>query len=175
MKVQHYFFKPIVLIVVLFVFADAKTQQKVQPGGYTIPVYNYQQIESLFLPSADNDTTYIFNFWATYCSPCIKELPYFDQVGKEFGDKKLKIVLISLDFKFRIENGVIPFIKKRNIQSQVIVLSDPDTNTWIDKVSSTWTGAIPATLIVKGNLKEFYEKSFTYDELRLLTIKFLDK
>lgn len=149
--------------------------QAMEPDSYTIPVYDFRQIEPFFHPQPDNDTVYIFNFWATYCAPCIKELPYFDQIGKEFAAQKIKILLISLDFKSQIEKGVVPFIKKKNIQSPVVVLSDPDANSWIDKVNPTWSGVIPATLIVKGNSREFYEKSFTYNELKLLTIKFLEK
>nr|WP_320057070.1 TlpA disulfide reductase family protein [uncultured Bacteroides sp.] len=150
-----------------------KAQQTVKSETINIPVYNYTQLEPMLHPKADNDTTYIFNFWATYCIPCIKELPYFEQIGKEYASKKVKVVLISMDFKSKITSQVIPFIKKRKVQSPVIVLSDPDANSWIDKVNATWSGALPATLIVKGNSREFHEKSFTYDELQVLTIKFL--
>ncbi len=163
-----------ILLIISFLFLYFSMEIKAQ-SKTAIPVYNFQQIEPIFHPSRNNDTTYIFNFWATYCAPCIKELPYFEQIGKEFSDKKLKIVLISLDLKSQIEKGVIPFIKKREIQSKVIVLSDPDANSWIDRIDPSWNGVIPATLFVKGDNREFYEKSFEYDELRLLTIKFLDK
>ncbi len=164
------------LILILILISQVlKSQQKVESGGYIIPVYNYQQIEPLFHPDESNDTTYIFNFWATYCSPCIKELPYFQQIGKEFENRNLKIVLISLDFKSQIKTKLTSFIKSKKIQLPVVVLSDPDANSWIDKVDSSWSGAIPATLIVKGKDREFYEKSFEYDELKLLTIKFLEK
>ena len=156
-------------------FFSIHAQQIIEKKGYKIPVYNFTEIEPLFNPSGNNDTVYIFNFWATYCAPCIKELPYFDRINNEFSDKKVKIILVSLDFKAQIESRVIPFIKRRSIQSEVVVLSDPDANSWIDKVSPEWSGAIPATLVVKGNDKEFYEKEFTYDEINSLTTKFLKK
>ncbi|WP_071147599.1 TlpA disulfide reductase family protein [Bacteroides ihuae] len=150
-----------------------KAQQTVKSENVEIPIYDYAQLEPMLHPKADNDTTYIFNFWATYCIPCIKELPFFDQIGEKYASKKVKVVLISMDFKSKITSQVIPFIKKKNVQSHVVLLSDPDANSWIDKINPTWSGALPATLIVKGNSREFYEKSFTYDELQVLTIKFL--
>ena len=81
----------------------------------------------------ENDTTYIINFWATWCAPCIKELPYFQQINDEFADKKLKVLLVSLDFERQIESRLIPFIKKHKVTPEVIVLSDPDSNAWINK------------------------------------------
>ncbi|WP_165026651.1 TlpA disulfide reductase family protein [Dysgonomonas sp. ZJ279] len=140
-----------------------------------IPVYTFDEIEPMFHPETSNDTTYVFNFWATYCAPCIKELPHFEAIGKKYANEKIKIVLISLDFKSRIENGIIPFIEKRNIKLPVIVLADPDANAWIDKVDPSWDGTIPATLIVKKGEKAFYSKEFTYEELDLLITKFLEQ
>ncbi|WP_321334224.1 TlpA disulfide reductase family protein [uncultured Bacteroides sp.] len=167
------FIIPILIVLCAALPLNIEAQQTVKAGGLAIPIYNYTQLEPLLHPSADNDTTYVFNFWATYCMPCIKELPYFDQIAKEYASEKVKVVLISMDFKSKIASQVIPFIKKRNVQSPVVVLSDPDANSWIDKVSPVWSGALPATLIIKGKAREFYEKSFTYDELQVLTTKFL--
>ena len=47
--------------------------------------------------SAESDTIYVINFWATWCKPCVKEMPYFEKLGANFADKKLKVILISLD------------------------------------------------------------------------------
>ncbi len=141
-------------------------------GG--LPVYNFEQIEPMFNPEASNDTVYVFNFWATYCAPCIKELPYFEGAGEKYKGEKVKIVLVSLDFKSKIESGVVPFLKRKNITLPVVVLSDPDADAWIDKVDPSWDGNLPATLVVKGNRKEFYDKEFTKEELDLLITKFLE-
>lgn len=157
----------------LCVVTTLRAGNVVEKDGYSIKVYNFDQIEPLFHPSADNDTVYIFNFWATYCAPCIKELPYFEKVNEMYADKKVKVMLISLDFKSQIESRVIPFLKRKDIKSEVVVLSDPDANSWIDKVSPSWSGAIPATLVVKGEKREFYEKEFSYEELQSVINSFL--
>ena len=107
----------------------------------------------------------IINFWATWCKPCIKELPAFEKIASEYADKKVKVLLVSLDFPEKIENQVIPFIKKNNIKSEVILLDDADANSWIPKVSPDWSGAIPATVIYKNDRRKFYEQSFTFEAL----------
>lgn len=128
-----------------------------------VPIYNFSELEPLL--QKKNDTTYVVNFWATWCKPCIKELPYFEKVNKEYADKKVKVVLVSLDFPDILEKQVIPFIEKRGIQSQVVLLDDPDANGWIPKVSPEWSGAIPATIIYNSKNRKFYEKAFTQSEL----------
>lgn len=163
---------PIFAFLLLFISTVSSQQTVIEKEGYKIPVYNYTQIEPLLNPDDTDNTIYIFNFWATYCAPCIKELPYFERIGKEYTDKKVKVILISLDFKAQVESRVIPFLKKSGIASQVVLLSDPDANSWIDKISPSWSGAIPATLIVKGNKREFYEQEFTYEGLKSVITKF---
>ena len=58
------------------------------------------------------------------------------------------------------------FIQKNNIASTVLLLDEPDYNSWIDKVSSAWSGALPATVILSKDKKLFFEKEFSsYQEL----------
>lgn len=117
---------------------------------------NFDDFEKDYL-RPNNDTTYVINFWATWCLPCVKELPYFEELNKKFKTKKVEIVLVSLDFT---KEQVINYIAKKKIKSKTILLSDSKTNSWINKVDSSWSGAIPITLFLKGNKKHFYEKDY---------------
>jgi len=113
---------------------------------------------------SDKNTTYVVNFWATWCAPCVKELPYFEKLNSE--NKNIKVVLISLDFKNQFESRLLPFLKTRKINSEVVLLTDKDYNTWLPIVDKDWSGSIPATLIIKKEKRVFVEKSFSsYDEL----------
>ncbi len=134
----------------------------------------FDQMESML--STDSDTTYIINFWATWCKPCVKELPYFEELNSsdEF-EKPLKVVLISLDDKKLVNRKVIPLLTKKNIQSEVWLLDDTRYNEWIDKVSADWSGAIPATLLFDKNKRQFEEADFSsYSELQNFISKFLE-
>ena len=103
------------------------------------------------------------------------ELPAFEKLNKAYADEKVKVLLVSLDFIKHFDTKLIPFINERNIKSPVILLNDPRSNKWIDKVSDEWSGAIPATVIYRGKEREFYERSFTYEELESEMLKFLDR
>ena len=131
----------------------------------SIPVYeSFDEIEPLF--RQENDTTYIVNFWATWCKPCIEELPYLEQMNKAKTEKPVKVVLVSLDFPQHLESKLLPFVQKRKLISQVDVLLDGDYNSWIDKVSPEWSGAIPATYIYKKDAHLFIGEPFeSYDDL----------
>ena len=123
---------------------------------------NYSNLENAILKK--ENTIYVVNFWATWCGPCVKELPHFEQLNTE--NKKVKVVLISLDFKNQFESKLLPFLKKKNIKSEVVLLTDKDYNTWLPMVDKDWSGSIPATLIIKNGKKYFTERLFSnYDEL----------
>ncbi len=110
--------------------------------------------------------TYVVNFWATWCAPCVKELPHFESLNKNLNKNGVEVLLVSLDFPHQYDSKLKPFIKKNNIKSEVLVLDDPDMNSWIPKVDKNWSGSIPATIIYNGKDRKFFERSFTYDELK---------
>jgi thiol-disulfide isomerase/thioredoxin len=115
----------------------------------------------------DSDTTYIVNFWATWCAPCVKELPDFDSITKVYGNEKVKVLMISMDFKEDLDSKVLPFYKRKQIRSEVYLLDEINGNYFIPKVSEKWTGAIPATLILnnKNQYREFFEKKLNFSFL----------
>lgn len=111
------------------------------------------------------DTTFIINFWATWCAPCIKELPNFEKLNQEYKEDKLKILLVSVDFNSQLKTTVIPFIKKRKIKSEVFLLNETDQQQYIDRIDTSWSGSVPATLFIKNGKRKFIEKEFTYTQL----------
>ena len=141
-----------------------------QPVDVSLEVYDFDGLEQ-FLNTTD-DKTYVVNFWATWCAPCVKELPYFETLHAEYS-RDVEVILVSLDFPNQYETKLKPFIIKNNLQSKVIVLNDVDSNTWIPKVDESWTGAIPATIIFNKDTRQFYEKSFRYSELETEVKRFL--
>lgn len=131
--------------------------------GVSVKAYDFDKLE--YFLTQKNDTTYVVNFWATWCVPCVEELPHFEELNAKYKKDKIKVMLVSLDMYKMVESKLLPFIKEKQLKSDVVYLRDPDQNTWLPKVDSTWSGALPATLIYNKDMRKFYEKSFTYAEL----------
>ena len=150
MKKSRKVYWPLVFFTLVTITA-AKSQ--------TVAVYDsFPQLESRFHTSGD--TTLLVNFWATWCKPCIEELPYFLSLEKKFAGKKFKILLVSLDFRMQLETQVIPFVKNKKIKPEVVLLADADANSWIPNVDGQWDGAIPVTLLVVHGERFFYGQGF---------------
>lgn len=126
-----------------------------------VTVYEqFDDLEAALLTNLDADTTYVVNFWATWCGPCVAELPYFEELNALYQDQAFKQVLVSIDDPKKLESKVIPFLEKNNIKSRVVLLADGKANNWIDRVDPSWSGAIPITIILRGDQKLFYEQDF---------------
>jgi len=114
-----------------------------------------------------NSDTRVVNFWATWCKPCIEELPYFEALRDNPLFNEVEVILISLDFVSDLDSRVNRFVEKQNIQSTVMLLDDTDYNSWINKIEQSWSGAIPATMFIQGETGKriFFEKQFEPGEL----------
>ena len=134
-----------------------------QSKGQSLKEIGSDALEAL--SSNINDTTYVVNFWATWCSPCVKEIGYFEELHREYSSTNVKVFLVSLDFPNQIEKRVIPFLKEKDITAEVLLVTDLDYNSWIDRVDPTWSGSLPATLIYNREQRMFLEKEVSRDEL----------
>lgn len=114
------------------------------------------------------DTVYIVNFWATWCQPCVKELPYFENFHRKHLHKPYRMILLSLDFRKQINSHLLPFLKNNDIQSEVAALTDIRYNDWMPEVNPEWSGSIPATWIIGGGSDIFVERDFdSYEDLEI--------
>ncbi len=156
-NIKAIFFPVTIFVLLLNVFCFSQN----------VPILKITDLEKRI--KNNSDTTYIVNFWATWCAPCVKELPDFDSISKVYRDEKVKVLLVTMDFKEDLASKVLPFIKAKNIFSEVLLLDEINGNYFIPKVSDAWTGALPATLIInqKKNFNHFFEKKLTYEFLKL--------
>lgn len=121
----------------------------------TIPVYDFPALEKRL--HTQSDSVYVVNFWATWCGPCVTELPAFNRVARRYASRKVKVLLVSLDRVSEIDSQLIPFLHERAILPEVVCLNAPDFQAWIDKVDPAWQGSLPATLIFRKTKRYFWE------------------
>jgi len=115
----------------------------------------------------DADSVYVINFWATWCKPCIEELPYFEEANSAFSKKNVRVILVSLDSPLELDRVLLPFVKKKDLKSEILLLDEQNPNEWIDKIETEWTGSLPATIILRNRIKKrvFLEKQLEKEEL----------
>ena len=153
-------------LVLLFVILFAQ-----ETFAQTARIIKFDELEKII--HTKSDQVQVINFWATWCGPCVKELPIFENLSAE-KRANLNITLINLDFADKLDK-VNSFISRKNMKSTVLLLDEIDYDSWIDKVDESWGGAIPATLVInpKTGQRKFVEKELSDDELELLIAEVL--
>ncbi|PZX43128.1 AhpC/TSA family protein [Nonlabens dokdonensis] len=142
-------------IIILITSCDNRPISKVEKMGQ-------EGLRQTVQPSKEKIK--VINFWATWCAPCVEELPHFEDLGSRYQDK-IEVILISLDEAQKIDTAVQPFLEENKIKSTVLLLDDPYAAEWIPVVDEHWDGAIPVTLIVSKDKKQFYNKALTQEQL----------
>lgn len=149
------------VLLLLFTCSNAYCQE--------IPIIKFGDLDRL-IDNKDQNIR-VINFWATWCAPCVSELPLFEAIPSDQAD----VVLINLDFADKIDR-VKSFVIRKKMTKKVFLLDEIDYNSWIDKVDKTWSGAIPATLFVnsKTGKRKFVAKELTEGELQTILSELKD-
>jgi len=139
-----------VLLVLLFIGnINAKAQ--------TIPSWKATKLQEFITKS---DSILVINFWATFCKPCNEEIPYFQTIVDKYKNKKVKLLLVSLDIKDEYPNKIAAFAKKNNYFNQIVWLNETNADYFCPKVDKAWMGGIPSTLIInpQTGYRKFFEQ-----------------
>jgi thiol-disulfide isomerase/thioredoxin len=167
MKILIFVFLSFVLFTI-----NVRVQANNTSSDNGIEVYTFDEFRHWL--TKETDSIYVINFWATWCAPCVKEIPAFEKLHATYLDKKVKVLYVSLDFPAQVQSRVIPFIERMKMDAEVVLLNDPNSNRWIPLVSEKWSGAIPATLIYSKDFNEFYEQEFTFDQLQTIILPLIN-
>lgn len=137
-------------------------------------VIKYEALEKI--TDKQDDVLYVVNFWATWCGPCVREIPDFMKVNNKLSSRKdFRMILVSVDDKDNLKSEVLPFLKDNKITADVYLLDDTKRmNYWMPKVDKSWSGSIPATVFYKNGEKlKFVEKQLHKAELTTIIDQYL--
>ncbi len=150
----------IITSFLLFVFISGTSPIAAQD----IPKWKINDLKAA-IAKADKPT--IFNFWATFCKPCIEEIPYFQELAKKYDSAGVQLVLISLDLSEAYPKQISSFATKYKFKSPMKFLDETNADLFCPVVDSTWSGSIPATLFVnnKTGYRKFYEEQLSKKKL----------
>jgi thiol-disulfide isomerase/thioredoxin len=115
--------------------------------------------------SSNDSMLLVINFWATYCKPCVEEIPDLIRICNK--KKNVKLVLVSLDDKSMFPKKLNRFVKKHHFKTDLIWLNETDANYFCPRIDPSWNGTIPATLFInkeKGK-RLFVESEMSAEEM----------
>ena len=146
------------LIAVLFNCFTSLAQPKIVKLG---------EVQSIL--TNESSQIQVINFWATWCGPCIKELPLIEKLGQERNDVRVTLVSLDLDLDSNPEK-VYKFVERKGLKSDVLILDERDPNSWIDKIDKDWSGSLPATIVIntKTGKRAFSGRELKDGELETL-------
>ena len=124
---------------------------------------------------AESNGPLIINFWATFCKPCMEEIPHFQKLQAKYEKEGLRLLFVSLDMQDDYPEKVNSFIRKRKMASAW--LDETNADYFCPKIDQAWSGAIPATLFInnKHHYRKFIEESLTEDLLEKQITDLLNK
>lgn len=138
---------------------DISTQQpEIKVPDFTVNDFNNKVV---YLSDLSPKPT-VINFWATWCGPCKSELPFFENMFKEYGDK-INFMMINLtDGQRETTSLVKSFIEKNNYTFPVYFDTEGNASSLFDLSS------IPVTVFIDadGNYKGGRRGAMTENILR---------
>lgn len=113
----------------------------------------------------------LVNVWATWCAPCIEEMPDLLRLREEYGDRGLRLILVSADFESAREQ-VRQRLKSLGVEFETFRRTGKDME-FINGLDERWSGALPASFIFdgEGRLRHFKQGKGTYEEFEKLILK----
>ena len=141
--------KKILFIAVFFVIAGTVNSQSIAKWKIT-------DVEK-YIADGNGDVL-VINCWATFCKPCVAEIPSFIKIAEKYKSRNVKLLLVSLDLPSYYPVKIASFAKKNNFRTNIVWLDETNADYFCPKMDAKWSGSIPATLII--NTKTGYRKFF---------------
>ncbi len=131
-----------------------------------------QEVKSIKITDLENTikeskTPLIVNFWATFCVPCLEEIPYFQEMAGRYKAKNVSLVFVSLDMKAAYPVKVNEMAKRLNLIYPVVWLNETNADYFCPKIDTSWTGGMPSSLFVNNATghHKFFEEPLSKEKL----------
>jgi thiol-disulfide isomerase/thioredoxin len=142
------------------------TFSRAQTTGPAVQKIKITELESYI---ARCDHPLIVSFWATFCVPCVKEIPYFQSTVDRYKDKGVELVLVSLDLPDYYPGRIAAFVKKSGFTARILWLNETDADYFCPRVDPHWSGGIPCSLFINNthHYRRFFDRQLTEPQVAL--------
>jgi thiol-disulfide isomerase/thioredoxin len=129
-----------------------------------VAVISVEQLHDLI--RRDSGNVVLVNAWATWCQPCIEELPRLARLSKEYAEKPLRIILVSADEAELAATSVKKTLTGAGIVLQTYLVAGGGDEYFINSMSPKWSGALPTTFLYdkQGGLRKLLTGKQSYEK-----------
>lgn len=110
-----------------------------------------------------SDHPLVVSFWATWCVPCIEEIPWLQSAVENHKADSVELVLVSLDFASSYPKKLTEFVKQKQFTATCFWLNETNADEFCPKINERWQGGIPANLFInnKTGYRRFFDRQLT--------------
>ncbi|MGE0129201.1 MAG: TlpA family protein disulfide reductase [Blastocatellales bacterium] len=108
----------------------------------------------------------LVNFWATWCAPCVKEIPEIVKLQEKYKERGLRVIAVSMDEPEELETSVRPFVKKRFPNFISYLCKESDHDKFASVIDPAWAEILPTNFLLDrdGKLKATLTGGKSYEE-----------
>lgn len=128
--------------------------------GQDIPKWKISDLET-YIKNSDKPT--VVNFWATFCKPCIAEIPHFQKLVKQYEKDSVQLLLVSLDMAEMYPAKIKAFAGRFKFTAPIVFLDETNADIFCPRIDEKWSGAIPASLFINNKMgyRKFFEQELS--------------
>lgn len=90
----------------------------------------------------------LVNFWATWCRPCLEEIPALMALEDEFGEQGFELVAVSLDEPASADGVVVPFLARWFPDFTTWLSSERSMDDMVSVIDPAWNEVLPTSYII---------------------------
>ncbi|MES2520295.1 MAG: redoxin domain-containing protein [Bacteroidota bacterium] len=114
----------------------------------------------------DSGKLRLVNVWATWCGPCVAEIPDFLNINRMYRNRDFELITISAD-KPDKKDKALATLKRLQASSKNYIFNSDDVYKLIELIDPKWQGALPYTLLIEPNGKVVYQKQGAINPLKM--------
>jgi len=135
-------------------------------AGSALTQVNADGLRSRLEAVAAEDHVVLLNFWATWCRPCLEEIPLFMELEQNYRDRGFRLIAVSLDEAESMESQVQPFMQKFFPDFSSLISVEYEMDDMVSVVDNGWNEVLPTSYLLdkNGNVAERLQGTYTRDE-----------